>query len=95
MVAMAMNTEGSTRRVRRRRRHTRGPRALLAALFLLLLAAAAGCDKPGDRGGGTPRERSMASPPASTPTPSRPEPMPGSDAARTPPTAPASGPAAR
>ncbi len=63
------------------------PRVVAAALMLLLLFAAAGCDKPGDQGGGTTRERSMASP-ASTPTPFRPEPMPGTEAARTAPTAP-------
>jgi hypothetical protein len=73
------------RRQPERRRRRRGPRALVAALVLLLLAAAAGCGKPGDQGGGTTRERSMASPAASTPTPSRPEAMPGSDAARTAP----------
>jgi hypothetical protein len=64
-----------------------GPRAVAAVVLLLLLAATAACDKPGDQGGGTTRERSMGSP-ASTPTPSRPEPMPGTDAARTPPTTP-------
>ncbi len=88
-----MNLTGAGRvglpNVARRRRGA--PRVLAAAVLLLLLFAAAGCDKPGDPGGGTTRERSMASP-ASTPTPSRPEPMPGTDAARTAPIAP--GPAA-
>lgn len=89
MALIRMERTGPHHETPHRRRGS--PRVIAGAVLLLLLFLAAGCDKRGDPGGGTVRERSMASP-ASTPTPSRPEPMPGSDAARTAPIAP--GPAA-
>jgi hypothetical protein len=92
MAANAVNGQGRGRLQGQPSQRRLPGQRLLVVLLLMLLAAAAGC-KPGDPGGGTARDRSMASP-ASTPTPSRPEPQPGSNESRTTPTAPpsASGP---
>jgi hypothetical protein len=71
-VAACLNHGSAPLPQTERRRHSRRPRARHAASVLLFLScslsAAGGYVKLGVQGRGSPRERSMASPAASTPT---------------------------